>query len=75
MGRLTPEVFFRASLFAAQETEGERDQGDVMVPAEPAAAFKVVKSELLFEFAVILFDLPASAGGVNSRAQGSKGRA
>ena len=69
IGRLTPEVFFRARLFAAQEAEGKRHECDVMVPAEPATAFEVIETELLFEFAVILFDFPAAAGGVNGGAQ------
>ena len=65
IGRLTAEVFFRARLFAAQEAKGQRDECDVMVPAEPAAAFEVIETELVFEFAIILFDLPAASGRVN----------
>ena len=65
IGRLTSEVFFRARLFAAQEAEGKRYECDVMVPADPAATFEVIEAELVFEFAIILFDLPAAAGCVN----------
>lgn len=65
IGRLTSEVFFRAGLFATQEAEGKGYECDVMVPAEPAAAFEVIETEFVFEFAVILFDLPAASCCVN----------
>lgn len=58
-------VFFGARLFAAQEAEGERDERDMMMPAKPAAAFKMIETEFVFKFAVILFDLPAPRGGVH----------
>jgi len=69
IGRLTPEVFFRASLLAAEETEGQGDEGDVVVPSQPAPALEVIEAEFVFKFAVVLFDLPSAAAGVDRRAQ------
>jgi hypothetical protein len=37
---------------------GEADEGDVAVPAVEGAAFVVVESEAVFEFAVVVFDPP-----------------
>ena len=38
---------------------GDGDEGGVVVPADPAAAFVVVEAELAFELFVVEFDLPA----------------
>jgi hypothetical protein len=38
---------------------GDRDEGDVVVPARPGAAFEVVEAERVFELAVVLLDAPA----------------
>ena len=38
---------------------GGGDEGGVVVPAEPGAAFEVVEAEAGFEFAVVVFDAPA----------------
>src|ERR1035437_5853857 len=65
-----PEISFLTGLFAAQETEGERDERDMMMPAEPAAAFEVIEAEFGFEFAAGLLGLPATARGMYGRAQG-----
>ena len=72
IGEVIPEVFFRAGLFATQEAEGEGNQGKVMMPADPAPALEVVEPKFVFELAVVLLDLPATAGGTNRRAQGRR---
>jgi hypothetical protein len=41
---------------------GEGDQGAVVVPADPGAAFLVVEAELAFELFVVELDLPAQPG-------------
>ncbi|AYC35932.1 hypothetical protein DWG14_00140 [Streptomyces griseorubiginosus] len=50
--------------FWAERAEGEEcldggDEGDVVVPAGPGAAFEVVESQAVFELAVVMFDPPA----------------
>src|SRR5208283_3952823 len=46
-----------------------------MVPSQPAAALEVIEAEFVFQLAIVLFDLPSAAGGMDSRAQGGGGRA
>ena len=41
---------------------GDGDQGGVVVPACPGAAFVVVEAELAFQLFVVEFDLPAHPG-------------
>jgi hypothetical protein len=38
------------------------DQGGVVMPAVPGAAFEVVQAEGVFEFAVVVLDAPADLG-------------
>ena len=58
---------------AGAERLGEADEGDVVVPAGVAAAFEVVESEAVFEFAVVVFDAPADLGQADQVAQGGVG--
>jgi hypothetical protein len=37
---------------------GGRDEGDVVVPADPLAAFVVVKAETGLQLAVVVFSVP-----------------
>ncbi len=48
-----------SALFLPKKREGCCHQGHVVVPAPPAAAFKVIKPKLLLEFPVVLLDAPA----------------
>src|SRR5437763_15899885 len=41
------------------ECLGQRGEGDMTVPAQETAAFEVVETEAVFEFAVVVFDPPA----------------
>jgi hypothetical protein len=41
---------------------GGGDEGGVVVPAEPGAAFEVVEAEGVFEFSVVVFDAPSMVG-------------
>jgi hypothetical protein len=43
---------------------GGGGQGGVVVPAGPAAAFEMVKSDTGFQFPVVVFDAPADLGRV-----------
>jgi len=36
---------------------GGGDEGNVVVPAEPGAAFEVIPAEDIFEFTVVVFDV------------------
>ena len=67
IGKLTGEVFFKAQLLGAKESEGQSYECDVMMPARPAAALEVIETKLLFEFAIVLFDWPAASCGANRR--------
>jgi hypothetical protein len=42
-----------------EECLGGGDEGDVVVPAAPGAAFEVDQAEAVFEFAVVVLDAPA----------------
>ena len=55
-GKLTGEVFFGALLLRAKEGKGQGNEGDMVMPAEPASALKVIEAEFLLEFAIILLD-------------------
>src|SRR4029453_225207 len=44
------------------ERVGGRDQGHVMMPAAEAAALEVVKTQAVFELAVVVLDAPAELG-------------
>src|SRR5215469_11578756 len=70
-GRLqvAPAVFFKACLLGAEEGIGDGDQADMMMPAQPLAAFVVVQTEFFFQFAIVLFDAPAGLGGADETAQ------
>ena len=46
----------RERLLLAQEGERGGDQGDVVMPALPAAALEVIQAQFVFEFAVVLLD-------------------
>ena len=45
-----------------QEPVDGGDQGGVVIPAEPGAAFVVVQAELAFELFVVELDLPPQSG-------------
>src|ERR1019366_1509609 len=53
-----------------EEGVGDRDQGDVVVPAGVAAALEVVEAERVFEFSVVVFDAPANLREGHELAQG-----
>ena len=56
------QKFFCAGLLRAQERKGHADHRDVVMPAEPMPALKVIQAQFLLEFAIILFDPPAAPG-------------
>ena len=70
-GRLqvAPAVFFKACLLGAQEGIGDGDQADMMVPAQPLAAFVMVQPQFCFPFTIVLFNPPAGLGGADQTAQ------
>lgn len=74
-GNVTPEVFFCARLFAAQKAESHRDQGHVMMPPQPVAAFVMIEPELFLELAVIELHPPAGARGADEPGQTDGARA
>jgi hypothetical protein len=49
-----------APAFELQERERDRRQDDVMRPPLIAPPFKMIEPEVVFEFAVLLFDGPPS---------------
>ena len=63
--QLAPAVFFKARLLGAEEGIGDGDQADVMLPAQPLAAFVMVQPEFFFQFAIVLFNPPARLGGAD----------
>src|SRR5215469_4636611 len=73
-GRLqvAPAVFFKACLLGAEKGVGDSDQADVMMPAQPLAAFIMVQAEFFFQFAIVLFDAPAGFGGADETAQSQR---
>src|ERR1700739_1843851 len=73
-GRLqvAPAVFFKARLLGAEESIGDGDQADMMMPAQPLAAFVMVQPEFFFQFAIVLFDAPAGLGGADQTAQAQR---
>src|SRR6516165_3466836 len=70
-GRLevAPEFFFKARLLGAEKGIGNGDQADVMMPAQPLAAFIMVQPEFFLQFAIVLFDAPARLGDTDQTAQ------
>src|SRR3712207_8218181 len=48
--------------FQGEEAVGDRDERDVVLPAGVGAALEVVKTERVFELAVVLLDAPAQLG-------------
>src|SRR5215467_11353398 len=73
-GRLqvAPAVFFKARLLRAQEGIGDGHQADMMMPAQPLAAFVMVQPEFFFQFAIVLFDSPAGLGSADETAQSQR---
>jgi len=51
-----------ARLLRAKEGISQRDQGNVVMPAQPMTALEVVQPELLFQLAVIHLDPPTRMG-------------
>ena len=49
------------------------DEGGVVVPAEPGAAFEVVETEDVFEFSVVVFDTPANLAQADEFGDGGVG--
>lgn len=52
----------RAAAFDLEEGKRNGRQHDVMRPALIRAPFEVIEAEIVFEFAILLFDRPAAAG-------------
>src|SRR5215472_16763395 len=73
-GRLqvAPAVFFKARLLGTEEGIGNGDQADMMMPAQPLAAFVMVQAEFFFQFAIVLFNPPARLGGADQTAQSQR---
>ncbi len=70
-GRLNvvPEVFFKARLLETEEGIGHRHQANVMMPAQPLAAFVMVQTQFSFQFAIVLFNPPAGFGDADETTQ------
>src|ERR1700739_4231010 len=70
-GRLqvAPEFFFKARLLGAEKGIGDGDQADMMMPAQPLAAFIMVQAEFFLQFTIVLFDAPAGFGEAHQTAQ------
>lgn len=43
-----------------EERVGGGDQGDVVMPAPPGAALEVVQAQAVFEFPVVVLNLPST---------------
>src|SRR6266516_5798122 len=69
-GVLCGRVVSFPRLYADDEQEGrsEQDQGDMTIPAEVAADFIVIQSEVFGRFQV-LFDVPPCANGLDNNGQ------
>ena len=67
-GKLGSGVFMALPL-PQQEGVGQANQGDVMMPALPAAPFVVVQSQFLFQLLIVLFDSPAQFGQLHQAAE------
>src|SRR4030043_377259 len=59
-GKVNPEVFFIAHPFQHQEGIGQGNQGDMMIPSLPRAAFKMIQPHFPFHLLVILFNTETS---------------
>ncbi len=69
---LRPLSSTRRPFFSAvhhQEQVGQHDRRQVVVPAGPGSAFKVVQSQFAFHLAVTVFDPPAVLGRMNQSFQ------
>lgn len=60
--RLRPARGLWVEALQGKESVGGGDEGDVVVPAGPGAAFVVVQAEAVFELAVVVLDAPAQFG-------------
>src|SRR4030042_490027 len=59
-GKVNPAVFFIAHPFQQQEGIGQGNQGDMMIPSLPRAAFKMIQPHFPFHLLVILFNTETS---------------
>lgn len=62
LGNVAPEVFLKARSLRLEKSIGQGDQGHVVMPACPTAAFVVIQPQFLFQLPVVLFDPPAGPG-------------
>src|SRR3989304_6486501 len=65
IGKVTPEVFFKACLLRAKKGIGDAHQADVMMPAQPVSPLIMIQPQFLFQFPVIQLHSPASLGDAN----------
>src|SRR5262249_6622228 len=73
-GKVTPVVFFEASLLGPQKGISQGDQRDMVVPTQPMATFKMIQAEFLFQFAIVQLDPPAGMSHANQAPQSPEGR-
>src|SRR3990170_2350616 len=69
IGKVTPEVFFKACLLRAKKGIGDAHQTDVMIPAKPMTPLVMVQSQFFLQFTVIQLHAPASPGDAHQAPQ------
>src|ERR1035437_3266320 len=69
IGKVTPEVFFKACLLRAKKRIGDAYQTNVMMPAEPLTAFVMIQSQFFFQLPVIQLHAPAGLGDADPAPQ------
>jgi len=69
VGKVTPGVFFEACLLRAKKRIGDAHQTNVMMPAQPLAAFVMIQSQFFFQFPVIQLHAPAGLGDADQAPQ------
>src|SRR5215471_6521772 len=69
-GKVGTGVFFKVAALQQQKGIGQAHQGDMVMPALPAAALVVVQPQFLLELLVVLFYPPAQLGQPHQTAPG-----
>ena len=69
IGKVTPEVFFKACLLRAEKRIGDAHQANMVMPAQPVTPLIMIQAQFLFQFPVIQLHPPAGSGNADEAAQ------
>jgi hypothetical protein len=72
-GRVVPGVFLGPGLLRVQESVGQANQTDMMMPTQPMAALMMIQAQLLFQLPVVQLDAPAGLGHAHHALQPGQG--